>query len=215
MIIQVENIDYLLVSSTKKGISIDFHAEDLPVIYAPADLSIQELTAYVKRFAKKEQKKSMADQEFEFFTLKLFSKDYPVRPLSSGQSKPYLKNNIIYYSKSQFSSKNQERLEKQLRQYMFEQVIKTMIGKWEEILDYLLEDMKFIKLPKRYFVCSGKTLTYNKSNIELDLRCNEYLLAKALIGLAGKNKLQAGILERYFPEAKQIEKILSYGNERI
>ncbi|WP_313191703.1 hypothetical protein [Sphingobacterium sp.] len=215
MIIQVENIDYLLVSSTKKGISIDFHAEDLPVIYAPADLSIQELTAYVKRFAKKEQKKSMANEEFEFFTLKLFSKDYPVRPLSSGQSKPYLKNNIIYYSKSQFSSKNQERLEKQLRQYMFEQVIKTMIGKWEEILDYLLEDMKFIKLPKRYFVCSGKTLTYNKSNIELNLRCNEYLLAKALIGLAGKNKLQAGILETHFPEARQIEKILSYGNERI
>ncbi|WP_185217470.1 hypothetical protein [Sphingobacterium mizutaii] len=215
MIIQVENIDYLLVSSDKKGISIDFNTEDLPVIYAPADLSIQELTAYVKRFAKKEQKKSMADEEMEFFTLKLFSKDHPVRPLTNGQSKPYLKNNIIYYSKSLFKSKNQERLEKQLRQYMFEQVIKTMIGKWEEILDYLLEDIEFKKLPKRYFVNSGNTLTYNKSNIELDLRCNEYLLAKALIGLAGKNKLQAGILERHFSDARQIEKILSYGNERI
>lgn len=215
MIIQVENIDYLLVSSDKKGISIDFNTEDLPVIYAPADLSIQELTAYVKRFAKKEQKKSMADEELEFFTLKLFSKDHPVRPLTNGQSKPYLKNNIIYYSKSLFKSKNQERLEKQLRQYMFEQVIRTMIGKWEEILDYLLEDIEFKKLPKRYFVNSGNTLTYNKSNIELDLRCNEYLLAKALIGLAGKNKLQAGILESHFPDARQIEKILSYGNERI
>lgn len=215
MIIQVENIDYLLVSSNKKGINIDFNAEDLPVIYAPADLSIQELTAYVKRFAKKEQKKSMADGELEFFTLKLFSKDYPVRPLTSGQSKPYLKNNIIYYSKSLFNSKNQERLEKQLRQYMFEHIIKTMIGKWEEILDFLLEDIEFKKLPKRYFVNSGKTLTYNKSNIELDLRCNEYLLAKALIGLTGKNKLQTGILERHFPDARQIEKLLSYGNERI
>lgn len=215
MIIQVENIDYLLVSSDKKGISIDFNTEDLPVIYAPADLSIQELTAYVKRFAKKGQKKSMADEEMEFFTLKLFSKDYPVRPLTNGQSKPYLKNNIIYYSKSLFKSKNQERLEKQLRQYMFEQIIKTMIGKWEEILDYLLKDIEFKKLHKRYFVNSGNTLTYNKSNIELDLRCNEYLLAKALIGLAGKNKLQAGILERHFSDARQIEKILSYGNERI
>lgn len=215
MIIQVENIDYLLVSSNKKGISIDFNGQDLPVIYAPADLSIQELTAYVKRFAKKNANKAIPTEELEFFSLKIFSKEYPVRPLPTGQSKPYLKNNIIYYSKSTLTTKSQEKLEKQLGQYMFEQMIMSLISKWEELLDYLLEDIKFKKIPKSYFVFSGKTLVYNKSNIDLDLRCNEYLLAKALIEIAGKNKLRPTILERHFPDERQIEKILSYGNERI
>lgn len=212
MIIQVEGKEYLLVVSAEDSIRIESNGKEIPLIFAPAHLSVPELTTYIKQFARQGTKKIQPDNTLDFFTIPLFGKTYAVRPVKSGQSKPYLKNDIIYYSPSTFNFRSQEKLESQLGQIIFEQMIMNLIGKWEELFQVLVDDIHFKKLARSPYIIKDHSLTYNNSNIQLDIRVNDYLLAKALIEVKGKNTFSSNILENYFPEIRQIEKILSYGS---
>jgi len=213
MIIWIENREYQLISNAANSIHIDYKNPELPVIYASASLSIDELTTYVKQYAKKNRLITQAETEsFDFFTINLFDNSYPVKPINEGKSKPYLKNNIIYFSKSEFKSKTQKKLEESIHDIIFEQSILVLIAKWEEILNILVEEVIFKKLPSNYYKISNQKLLFNKKNSSLSLKINEYLILKALLDLTeSKSRIQYK-LEQYFSDHKQIEKILAYGN---
>ena len=213
MIIQIENKDYKLIGTNDYMIHMDFINPELPVIYAHSSLSIDELSAYVKQFSKRKPLKSKSELEnLEFFTVDLFDLKYPVKTLNQGNSAPFLKNKMIYYSKSYFNIKNRIKLEEKIRETIFEQTIYDLIAKWEERFHVLVNDISFKNLKSSYYLVSNSKLTINKKNIALSLKINDYLLAKALLEFTGNQKGYLEHVEREFSDRKQLEKILLHGN---
>lgn len=213
MIIQIENKSYKLISTDDESIRLDHKNPDLPVIYAATTLPLDEVVLFVKQFSKKNKLKPKVDSiSLEFFTINLFDKSFSVKPLSDGHSKPYLKNNIIYYSKPALLFKSNEKLTKFIVEYIFEQTILNLCAKWEEKLQILVEEVNFKKLKTNYFTTDGSKIVFNRNNEKFNLRINEYLLFCAILKLLNANiQVKVRLVEEHFPDKIQIEKLLKYG----
>lgn len=213
MIIQIENKSYKLISTNDESIRLDHKSSDLPIIYAAATLPLDEVVLFVKQYSKKNKLKPKVDSlSLEFFTINLFDKSFSVKPLSDGHSKPYLKNNIIYYSKPALLFKSHEKLTKFIVEYVFEQTILNLCAKWEEKLHILVEEVNFKKLKTNYFIIENNKIVFNRNNEKFNLRINDYLLFCAILKLLNASKqVKDGLLDEHFPDKIQIEKLLKYG----
>jgi len=212
MIIQIENKDYKLIPTEEEGIRIDDKNKEIPTIYAAARYSINELATYIQQYSKNRKLKTNPDEDFiEFFTINLFDKKYPARAFQSGNSRPYLKNDIIYYSKNNVSRINHEKLIAYISDSIFEQCILDFVSFWEEEFNLLIQDITFKKMSSSLYLVKQGSIIYNKSNRLFNRRVNEYLVAKALLEIAGQNKIYTSKFSQYFLDLKQIEKLISYG----
>jgi hypothetical protein len=80
MNIPIAGKDYKLISTDQDGIYIDYTDPDLPIIYAHALISIDDVISYIKECKPIALKKSSeAVIPLEYFKVHVFNQLYPVK----------------------------------------------------------------------------------------------------------------------------------------
>lgn len=215
MFIEIEGTYYELVGTSEAGIRIARTGAQKKTIYAQPGISMDEIKAYIRQFAKEQVADPTEDEErLSFFTLELFDKKYNVRLLPDSHQKPFIKKELILAGANLFRRRERSKIEDDIRSQLFEQTILDLVGSWEEELGILVDQVSFRKLSRSHYTMQQdpKQLTFSKHNVLLSRRLNEYIVAMAMTDLVDPTLQTSTFWNSHFPDWRQLEKYLNYGS---
>jgi len=99
-----------------------------------------------------------------------------------------------------------------------QEIIPTLLNKWEKIMDLQSSKLIFRKSKRRWGSCNSKNiLSFNTSLVQLPLSCIEYIIVHELSHIRHKHHQKAFWLhvEQYIPHYKQCEKVIKNYSPQI
>lgn len=212
MLIKVDDKEYQLITTEKKGIRFSNPANEIPIVYAHAQNSLDEVAAYIRQFQQPHQLQPQASSMLEFFRIELFDRKYAVKITRNEAFSPYIKGDLVYCSAKTNTDIQDEKFAKQLRLQLFEQHIRQRVGHWEEQLQVLANEISFRLLKASPYLSNAdtKNICFNKQLMDLSMRTIDYFVFSALLPLL-EDADEPALIGEYFPDIDQLLKQFDYG----
>lgn len=187
MLISIDNKEYVLITTEYHGIRIDYNSSSTPILYAHALYTLDEIETLVRQFKKKNSNKSNPKiTNLEFIHIELFKEKHSVKITRNGVQKPFFKGKMVYASAPSKTNINHINFTQRIREQLFEQIILSRVSFWEDKLNVMSNRITFRLLKSDVYLLNKNTrnITFNKSNMDLSNKDNDYFVFKALTNLS-------------------------------
>ncbi|MGN5954445.1 hypothetical protein ACP6L2_07505 [Sphingobacterium lactis] len=214
MYLEIDGQGYELISSSEAGISLDFKNPELPIIYAHPLQSIDQVKSFVRAFKKPNPfVHTSSVSHLEFLQLNIFDSKVAVKIARAPKFSCFWKGDMATCSLPNRMDMGNDVIQKKIADYLFEQFIQHRVSYWEEELNVLIGEIHFRKMQRQHFSLKKENsdLTFNKNNKQFPKRINDYIVCKAILSLFNDRTKTIKLLQAYFAEEQQIERIIDHG----
>lgn len=214
MYLEIDGQGYELISSSEAGISLDFKNPELPIIYAHPLQSIDQVKSFVRAFKKPNPfVHTPPVANLEFLQINIFDSKVPVKIVRASKFSCFWKGDMATCSLPSRIDIANDSIHEKIADHLFELFIRHRVSYWEEELNVLIGEIHFRKMQKQHFNIKNEhtDLTFNKNNKQFPKRINDYFVCKAILSLFNDRTKTIKLLQAYFAEQKQIERIIEHG----
>ncbi|MGV6944114.1 hypothetical protein [Sphingobacterium kyonggiense] len=214
MYLEIDGQGYELISSSEAGISLDFKNPELPIIYAHPLQSIDQVKSFVRAFKKPNPFVHTSPvSNLEFLQINIFDSKVAVKIVRASKFSCFWKGDMATCSLPNRMDMENDDIQEKIADHLFEQFIRHRVSYWEEELNVLIGEIHFRKMQRQHFSLKKENsdLTFNKNNKQCTKRINDYMVCKAILSLFNDRTKTNKLLQAYFTDQEQLERMIYYG----
>jgi len=185
----------------------------IPVIYAPADCSVERLKQYLQWQPKRSPTPSPdIPLPLVFDRLQIFDQSFSIKLQQQQSQKLVFQRGMIYCDSDWYHNTAVHRRNELIINTVFEQSILQLVSQWEDHLQVLAGEIKFRKMTKSLYKIDRDShkIVFNKSNARMAIKLNEWVVARALLHYCDNPKIGIQIIQQNLPDYRELEKHIVY-----
>lgn len=210
MYIWIDQIKYALHCHPSSEIRLVQPADgELPVIYAPANCSLQRIKQYLRwrpkpaaSTAEPALPEVMVDQ------VPLFGQIFPIRLQKNTATKIRWAANRVYCDENWYNRSSASLRTDRITRTLFEQFIRQAVSQWEDDLNILTGEVRSRRMTKSLYRVNlrNRDMVFNVHNIRLSLAHNECIVASALLAVSSTPEDTYRRILRRTPNYEQLKR---------